>query len=131
MTARMWIEPVTRPDGWVIPTAAFTADSRGRRPGDEILCDRVHNGVCESCRVLMPRGIVGRFETCKAGIEDLCIIASTAELTVHEPETAYYISLRGDPSVRIPFPALRFRHQRARTMRPVGRTPPTRSRVLV
>src|SRR5262245_51774487 len=47
--------------------------------------DRVHNAVCETCRVLMSRGITGQFETWKV---DPCItgdITSMAELTVHEP----------------------------------------------
>jgi hypothetical protein len=34
-------------------------------PDGEILCDRGHNAVCETCRVLMSRGIVGAFETWK------------------------------------------------------------------
>jgi hypothetical protein len=37
-------------------------------PDGEILCDGVHNATCETCRVLMSRGIVGAFETRKAGI---------------------------------------------------------------
>jgi hypothetical protein len=49
----------------------------------------VHNAICETCRVLMSRGIVGRFETWKPGIDHPCMsgdIASTAGLTVHEPD---------------------------------------------
>jgi hypothetical protein len=37
-------------------------------PDGEILCDRVHNAICETCRLLMSRGIVGVFETWKADI---------------------------------------------------------------
>src|SRR5262245_57312810 len=42
--------------------------------------------------------------------------------------TAWRISPAGDPSFRMPFPALRSRRQRARTMGPVGGWPPTASR---
>jgi hypothetical protein len=49
----------------------------------------VHNAICETCRVLMSRGITGAFETWKEGILYRCMtgdIASTAGLTVHEPD---------------------------------------------
>ena len=58
-------------------------------PDGEMLCDRVHNALCETCRVLMSRGIVGAFETWKPDIPYPYMrgdIASTAELTVHEPD---------------------------------------------
>ena len=47
------------------------------------------NAVCETCRLLMSRGIVGTFETWKPGIDHPCMsgdITSTAGLTVHEPD---------------------------------------------
>ena len=59
-------------------------------PDGEILCDRVHNAICETCRVLMSRMIVVAFETWKAAISYPCVTGdiaiSTAELTVHEPD---------------------------------------------
>jgi hypothetical protein len=102
VTTRIWIEPVNRPDGrnW------YT---------DRGLCDRVHNAICETCRVLMSRGITGPFETWKAGIPYPCMtgdIARTAGVTVHEPHDGVCISLGGDPSCRMLFPALRSSRQR-------------------
>src|SRR5262245_15183871 len=44
--------------------------------------------------------------------------------------TVWCISPGGDLSISMPFPALRFRHHRARTMRQVGREAPPGSRVL-
>jgi hypothetical protein len=60
MTTRIWIEPVKRPDG---TDRGLLLRTRLGGPDGEILCDRVHNAICESCRVLMSRGIVGAFET--------------------------------------------------------------------
>ena len=124
MTTRIWIEPVKRPDGrnWYTDRGLLWRSRLGG-PEGEILCDRVHNPVCESCRVLMSRGIVGPFETWKAGIPYPCMtgdIAKTAELTVHEPDDAWSILRGGDPLLRMPFPALRSRHQRARRIGAVG-----------
>src|SRR5689334_3157200 len=90
MTTRIWIEPVKRPDGrnWYTDRGLLMRTRLGA-PDGEVLCDRVHNPVCETCRVLMSRGIVGAFETWKVGIPYACMkgdIASTAKLTVHEPD---------------------------------------------
>jgi hypothetical protein len=90
MTTRIWIEPVKRPDGRNCYTdRGLLLRTRLGGPDGEILCDRVHNAVCETCRVLMSRGIVGAFETWKEDLPYACMrgdIASTAELTVHEPD---------------------------------------------
>jgi hypothetical protein len=90
MTTRIWIEPVKRPDGrnWYTDRGLLLRTRLGG-PDGEILRDRVHNALCETCRVLMSRGIVGAFETWKHNIPYPCMrgdIASTAELTVHEPD---------------------------------------------
>jgi hypothetical protein len=90
MTTRIWIEPIKRPDGrdWYTDRGLLLRTRLGG-PDGEILCDRMHNAICETCRVLMSRGIVGSFETWKAGIPYPCMtgdIAKTAELTVHEPD---------------------------------------------
>jgi hypothetical protein len=90
MTTRIWIEPVKRPDGrnWYTDRGLLLRTRFGG-PDGEVLCDRVHNATSETCRVLMSRGIVGSFETWKVGIGYPCMtgdIASTAELTVREPE---------------------------------------------
>jgi hypothetical protein len=57
----IWIELVLRPDGhpWYVPKGEWIAKSglllRARLggPDGEILCDKVFNPVCESCRALM------------------------------------------------------------------------------
>jgi hypothetical protein len=90
MTTRIWIEPVKRPDGrnWYSDRGLLLRTRLGG-PDGEVLCDRVHNATSETCRVLMSRGIVGSFETWKVGIQYPCMmgdIASTAGLTVHEPD---------------------------------------------
>jgi hypothetical protein len=90
MTTQIWIEPVKRPDGraWYTDRGLLLRSRLGG-PDGQILCDRVHNAVCESRRVLLSRGIFGAFETWKAGISYPCMggdIARTAELTVHEPD---------------------------------------------
>jgi hypothetical protein len=90
MTTRIWIEPVKRRDGrnWYTDRGLLLRTRLGCLDG-EVLCDRVHNAICETCRVLMSRGIVGGFETWKVGIGYSCMtgdIASTAGLTVHEPD---------------------------------------------
>src|SRR5262245_14757937 len=87
---RIWIEPVTRPDGrdWYTDRGLLLRARLGG-PDGEVVADRVHNAICETCRVLMSRGIVGTFETWKADISHPCMrgdIISTAELTVHEPD---------------------------------------------
>src|SRR5262245_30403365 len=88
MATLIFIEPVKRPDGrdWYTDRGLLLRTRLGG-PDGEILCDRVHNAICETCRVLMSRGIVGTFETWKPGVPDPCMrgdIARTAELTVHE-----------------------------------------------
>jgi hypothetical protein len=42
-------------------------------PDGEVLCDRVHNAICETCRVLMSRGITGPFESWRAAIPYACM----------------------------------------------------------
>ena len=70
MTTQIWIEPIKRPDG----RRRFTVERglllsvRLGGPHGEILVEGVHNAVCEACRVLMSRGIVGLFEMRKPGI---------------------------------------------------------------
>jgi hypothetical protein len=86
----IWIEPVKKSDGsnWYSGRNGLLLRSRLGGPDGEIICDRVHNPVCETCRVLMSRGITGPFETWKEAVRYPCMrgdIASTAELTVHEP----------------------------------------------
>jgi hypothetical protein len=90
MTTRIWIEPIKRPDGrnWYTDRGLLMRTRLGG-PDGEVLCDRVHNAICEACRVLLSCGIVGLFETWKPGIDHPCIsgdITSTAGLTVHEPD---------------------------------------------
>jgi hypothetical protein len=87
MATLIFIEPVKRPDGrdWYTDRGLLLRT----RLGGQILCDKVHNAICETCQLLMSRGIVGTFETWKAGIPSPCMtgdIARTAELTVHEPD---------------------------------------------
>ena len=58
-------------------------------PDGGVLADRVHNAICETCRMLMSRGIVGAFETWKEGVPYACMrgdIETTAGLTVKEPD---------------------------------------------
>ena len=90
MTTRIWIEPVKRPDGHRSYTdRGLRLRTRLGGLDGEILCDRVHNALCETCRVLMSRGIHGAFGTWKEGIGYPCMtgdIASTAGLTVHAPD---------------------------------------------
>ena len=79
------------------PGQGFVGSERGllliARLGDpdgEILVEGVHNALCEACRVLMSRGIVGPFETWKQGILYPCLrgdIETTASLTVEESIT--------------------------------------------
>jgi hypothetical protein len=90
-TTRIWIEPVKRPDGrnWYTERLGLLLRTRLGGPDGEILCDRVHNPICESCRILMARGILDQFETLKPGIPYPCMIgdiASVAGLTVHESD---------------------------------------------
>ena len=86
----IWIEPVKRSDGsnWYSGRNGLLLRTRLGGPDGEIICDRVHNAVCETCRVLMSRGITGAFEIRKAGVAYTCMkgdIERTAELTVAEP----------------------------------------------
>ena len=65
--------------------------------------DRVHNPVCETCRVLVPRGIVGAFKTWKPDIANPCMtgdIASPAGLTVHELDDGVVQFARWRPFAR-------------------------------
>jgi hypothetical protein len=57
---KCWIEAVKRPDGrnWHTDCGLLLRTRLGG-PDGEALCDRVHNAVRETCRVLMSRGIVG------------------------------------------------------------------------
>ena len=58
-------------------------------PDGEVLCDRVHNAISETCRVLMSLGILGTFETWKEDIHHACMqgeIETAAGLTVSEPD---------------------------------------------
>jgi hypothetical protein len=52
-------------------------------PVGEILCDRVFNALCESCRALMAHGITGLFETTQADID---YPKRRQALTVKEPD---------------------------------------------
>jgi hypothetical protein len=50
---------------------------------------RGHNALCEACRVLMTRGIIGSFEIRKPCLDYPCMtgdIEKVAGLTVYEPE---------------------------------------------
>ena len=90
MTTKIWIGPVERPDGrnWYTDRGRLFR-TRLEGPDGEVLCDRVHNPACETCRVLMSRGITGLFETWKVGVSYPCMrgdIEQTAGLTVSEPE---------------------------------------------
>ena len=88
MTTLIWIEPVKRADGSNRYTdRGLLLRTRLGGPDGEVLCDGVHNAVCETCRVLMSRGISGPFETWKAGVLHACMrgdIERTAGLTVDE-----------------------------------------------
>ena len=82
MTTRIWIEPVKRPDGrnWYTERWGLLMRTRLGGPDGEILCDRVHNPICESCRALMARGILGQFETLKPGFPYPCMTAISRAL---------------------------------------------------
>jgi hypothetical protein len=87
----IWIEPVKRSGGsnWYSGRNGLLLRSRLGGPNGEVLCDRMHNAVCETCRVLMSRGITGPFETWKEGLSYACMkgeIERTAGLTVLEPD---------------------------------------------
>jgi hypothetical protein len=91
MTTQIWIEPVKRLAGRNHYTSerGLLLMARLGRPDGEILVEGVHNALCEACRVLMSRGIVGPFETWKQGIPYPCLrgdIEKTAGLTVYEPD---------------------------------------------
>lgn len=91
MTTVIWIEPVKRPDGSKRYTdRGLLLRTRLGGPDGEIICDGVHNAVCESCRVLMSRGIIGPFETWKPGVPYACLrgdIERAAGLAVEERNT--------------------------------------------
>jgi hypothetical protein len=85
----IWMEPVKRLDGsnWYSGRNGLLLRTRLGGPDGAIICDRVHNAVCETCRVLMSRGITGRFETWKKGVPYACMrgdIGRTAGLA--EPD---------------------------------------------
>jgi hypothetical protein len=87
----IWIEPVKKTDdsNWYSGRNGLLLRTRLGAADGEIICDRVHNAVCETCRVLMSRGITGPFETWKEGVSYACMkgnIERTAELTVLEPD---------------------------------------------
>jgi len=91
MTTQIWIEPVKRRDGsdWYTDRGLLLRTRLGA-PAGEIICDGVHNAVCESCRVLMSRGITGHFETWKEGVPYGCLrgdIEITAGVKVEEGST--------------------------------------------
>jgi hypothetical protein len=68
---------------------ALAACSRLGGPDGEILVEGVHNALCEACRVLMSRGIIGSFEIRKPGLDYPCMtgdIEKVADLTVYEPD---------------------------------------------
>ena len=87
----IWIEPISRADGRKHYTSerGLLLMARLGGPNGMILVEGVHNPVCESCRVLMSRGIVGPFETWKQGVPYPCLrgeIEKMAGLTVNEPD---------------------------------------------
>ena len=85
MTTLIWIEPVKRPDGrnWYTDRNGLLLRTRLGGPDGEVLCDRIHNPVCETCRVLMSRGITGPFETRKPGIDYPCMTHEPDDGVVH------------------------------------------------
>jgi hypothetical protein len=91
MTTQIWIEPVKRQDERKHYTSerGLLLIARLGGPNGDILVDGAHNALCEACRVLMSRGIVGHFETRKPGIKYPCMIGDIEEvagLTVYEPD---------------------------------------------
>jgi hypothetical protein len=71
----------------------------------------------------MPARVGHLFETRKPGIDYPCMtgdIEKVAGLTVCEPDDGMVHFASGDPSIRMPFPALRSWRQRARMMGQVG-----------
>src|SRR5262245_51581421 len=90
MITKIWIEPVERPDcrSWYTDRGLLFRTRLGG-PDGEVLCDRVHYPLCETCRVLMSRGITGPFETWKKNMAYPCMrgdIERTAGLTVSDPD---------------------------------------------
>jgi hypothetical protein len=74
-----------RTDQTGTPIEAVSCGLRLGCPDGEVLYERVHDAISETCRVFMSHG-VGAFETWKVGIPYPCMtgdIASTAGLTVH------------------------------------------------
>ena len=91
MVTQIWIEPVLRPDGrkYYTTERGLLLTAKLGSPDGEILVEGAHNPVCEACRSLMSRGIVGPFETWKQGTPYPCLrgdIEETAGLTVSEPD---------------------------------------------
>jgi hypothetical protein len=90
-----------RTDETGTPIEAVSCGLRLGCPDGEVLYERVHDAISETCRVFMSHG-VGAFETWKVGIPYPCMtgdIASTAGLTVHEPDGLAQFP-DGDPSIR-------------------------------
>src|SRR5262245_48847740 len=90
MATLIFVEPIKRPDGrdWYTDRGLLLRTRLGG-PDGEVLADRVHNAICETCRLLMSRGIVGAFETWNEGVPYACMrgdIETTAGLTVKEPD---------------------------------------------
>jgi hypothetical protein len=87
-------------------------------PDGEVLCDRVHNAICETCRVLMSRGITGPFESWRAAIPYACGATSKGRRGL--PWRREAPSLRGSeggshtPTLRMAFPVRAGQRQRAR-----------------
>jgi hypothetical protein len=127
VTTQIWIEPVKRPDGsdWYSSRNGLLLRSRLGGPHGEILCDGVHNPICESCRVLMSLGITGPFETWKQAFRiPACGATSRGRRSsLWRREAPSLPGSEGGnhtPTLRMPFPVRAGQHQRARTMGPVG-----------
>jgi hypothetical protein len=94
-------------------------------PDGEIVRDGVHNALCETCRVLMARGITGSFEAWKVGIPYACILPRSRGLPSSRCHHAV-LGLPGSesgkrtPDLRMPFPVRASQRQRARTTGTVG-----------
>jgi hypothetical protein len=86
MTARIWIEPVRRPDDNWYTDCGLLLRTRLGDPDGEVLYDRLHNAICETFRRSCRESALS---TWKVGIGSPCMtgdIAITAGLTVHEPD---------------------------------------------
>ena len=87
----IWIEILRHADG----RARYSSRGRLYRtrlggPDGEVLVESTVAPVCPSCRALMARGIIGSFETWRAGIPYACLrgdIEKTAGLAIEEGNT--------------------------------------------